>query len=169
MIPKNLFKAGYVSKAHGLKGEITVNLEKVDLPDTVEEAFLEFNGKITGYMVEHFSARPDKAFIKLRGVNSLDEARNLRGHLLFLRIPVRTRKSKDSFYNEEIEGFQVDDIQSGIIGQVIRITSMAGNRYLEVSHEGRQLLIPENGPFIQKIDRRKKLILVDLPDGFTDI
>lgn len=170
MIPKNLFKAGYVSKAHGLKGEITVNLEKVDLPEQVDEVFLELNGQINSYPVEHFSARPDKAFIKLLGVNTLEDARALRGHLLFIKIPVRHKQSKDSsFYNEEVEGFFVDDIHLGRVGQVIRVTSMAGNRFLEVRHEGRELLIPVNGPFIKKMDRQKKLISVDLPDGFTDI
>lgn len=169
MIPKNLFKAGYVSKAHGLKGEITVNLEKVDLPELIEEAFLEFNGQISSYPIEHFSARPDKAFIKLHGVDTLEEARSLRGHLLFLRIPARAKQDKASFYNEEIEGFSVNDINSGLIGQVIRVTTMASNRFLEVAHESRELLIPVTGPFIQKIDRRKKVITVDLPEGFTDL
>lgn len=169
MVSKNLFKAGYVAKAHGLKGEITVNLEKVMLPDIVKEVFLEFQGQYTSYVAEQFSARPDKAFIKLAGIDSLEQAQNLRGHVLYLKIPSRLSTDKSGFYEEEIRGFHVDDTELGRIGQAVRITNLGSNVLLEILHEGREILIPVNGPFIQKVDKRKKLIVVSLPEGFTEI
>jgi len=169
MIPENLFKAGYVSKAHGLKGEITVNLEKVILPDEVLELFLEANGDYKNYSVEHFSARPDKAFIKLAGVNTLEGALELRGHVMYLKIPARKKRSSQELYDEEIQGFFIDDLHHGRIGQVTGVSNLPGNKLIEVAHEGREILIPVDGPFILKIDRRKKVITVDMPDGFLDI
>lgn len=169
MIPKNLFKAGYVAKAHGLKGEITINLDRVTIPDEVEEVFLEFQGQFTNYKAEQFSARPDKAFIKLDGINTLEAAQNLRGHILYLKIPSRSSADTDEFYEEEIRGFIVDDIELGRIGHAVKVTNLGSNVLLEVIHEGREILIPVNGPFIQKVDKKKRIIKVNLPEGFTDI
>jgi 16S rRNA processing protein RimM len=169
MKPKNLFKAGYIAKAHGLKGEITANLEKVALPGQVTEVFLESGGQFTEYKAEHFSARPDKAFIKLSGINTIEQAQALRGTTLFLTIPKKKSAAAPEFYDEEVAGFFVDDLQNGRIGQVEKVLNLPGNRLLECSRAGKNFLIPINGPFLQKIDRRKKIVTVDLPDGFLDL
>lgn len=169
MKPKNLFKAGYIAKAHGLKGEVTANLEKVVLPERITEVFLETDGQFTEYKVEDFSARPDKAFIKLSGITTIEQAQALRGSTLYLTIPKRKSVAAPEFYDEEVTGFFIDDLREGRIGQVEKVLNLPGNRLLECSRERKIFLIPVNGPFIQKIDRRKKIISVDLPDGFLDL
>jgi 16S rRNA processing protein RimM len=169
MNQKNLFKAGYIAKTHGLKGEVTANLEKVVLPDHVTKVFLESGGQITEYVAEQFSARPDKAFIKLSGIDTIEQASALRGSTLFLTIPKRKSLSVIEFYDEEITGYHIDDIQNGRVGKVGKVLNLPGNRLLECEHEGRTFLVPVNGPFIQKIDRRKKVITVNLPEGFLDL
>jgi 16S rRNA processing protein RimM len=169
MKPKNLFKAGYIARTHGLKGEVTANLEKVALPDQVTTVFLESGGQFTEYETEHFSARPDKAFIKLSGIDTFEQAKAIRGSVLYLTIPKRKSPADGEFYDEEITGFYIDDLESGRVGKVGKVLNLPGNRLLECEHEGRTFLVPVNGPFIQKIDRRKKIITVDLPEGFLDL
>jgi 16S rRNA processing protein RimM len=36
-------------------------------------------------------------------------------------------------------------------------------------HEGKEVLIPVNSPFITSINKSKKKISVNLPEGFLDI
>ncbi|MFZ9981095.1 MAG: ribosome maturation factor RimM [Cyclobacteriaceae bacterium] len=169
MKPKNLFKAGYISRTHGLKGEVTANLEKVVLPGEVIKVFLESDGQFTEFEAEHFSARPDKAFIKLSGIDTIEQAQALRGSTLFLIIPERKSSAATEFYDEEISGFHIDDLELGRVGRVEKILNLPGNRLIECNRDGKTFLIPVNGPFIQKIDRRKKTISVNLPDGFMEL
>lgn len=168
MTPKNIFKAGYVAKAHGLKGEITVNLFRVELPQKIDQAFLESDGTFKEFKVDQISARPDKAFIKLAGVDTLEAAQALRGHQLFFKIPGRS-SLKGEFYAEEIIGFTVEDQQEGEIGQVTGISGIPGNRLIEVAGTTGEILLPINSPFIIKIDKRKKWVVVDLPDGYLTL
>jgi len=112
MKQKNLFKAGYIARTHGLRGEVTANLEKVALPDHVTSVFLESGGQLTEYMAEQFSARPDKAFIKLSGIDTIEQARALRGSALFLAIPKRKSSPDIDFYDEEVTGFHIDDLDA---------------------------------------------------------
>ena len=168
MTPKNIFKAGYVAKAHGLKGEVTINLLRVELPQKIEQAFLELDGQFKEFKVEQFSARPDKAFLKLAGINSIEEAMALRGHQVFFSIPKRSA-SKGEFYAEEIIGFTVEDRKEGEIGQVSGLSGIPGNRLIEVVGATGEILLPLNSPFIIQIDKKKKWLLVELPDGYLSI
>jgi 16S rRNA processing protein RimM len=43
------------------------------------------------------------------------------------------------------------------------------NRLLVVKHADKEILIPMNGPFITSVNKTKKRITVNLPDGFLDI
>jgi 16S rRNA processing protein RimM len=43
------------------------------------------------------------------------------------------------------------------------------NRLLALDHNGKEVLIPVNSPFITRINKSKKMITVNLPEGFLDI
>jgi len=167
--PKNIFKIGYISKTHGLKGEVTVILDSVTLPEAVEKVFLELNGVYREYTAIHFSARPDKAFIKLTGVDDLESAQALRGYHVYLERKGRSKPSSDMIFEDELIGYMVidsDDTELGVIRQII---GHSGNRLFEVINGRKEILIPVNGPYIQEIDSKKKKILVDLPEGFLEL
>ncbi len=64
---------------------------------------------------------------------------------------------------------EVHDENAGSLGKVTGIVD-AGTNKLLVIHEGdKEVLIPVNGPFITSINKSKKKISVDLPEGFLDI
>jgi 16S rRNA processing protein RimM len=43
------------------------------------------------------------------------------------------------------------------------------NRFLVVDHKGKEVLIPINGPFIKSVNKSKKKITVELPEGFLEL
>lgn len=62
-----LYKAGFVMRPHGLKGEVTISLD-VDAPadwDSLKSIFLEVKSQLVPYFIETISVRHDKAFLKL--------------------------------------------------------------------------------------------------------
>ena len=61
------------------------------------------------------------------------------------------------------------DVVAGLLGNVVGITAAGSNRLLVVAHGGKEVLIPINSPFIKSINKGKKLVSVELPDGFLDI
>lgn len=167
MTLKNTFKAGYVTKSHGLKGEITVKLVSVEIPQKISTVFLEKEGQFLEFKVEHFSARPDKAFIKLEGVSTIEEAQKLKGFNVFMKIPKRSSEEQ-GFYPDQLNDFSVHDSNYGLIGKITGIGGSPENPLIEINAQGREILIPINAPFILKVDKRKKMIEVELPDGYLE-
>lgn len=168
MAGQRFFKVGYISRTHGLKGGVVLNYaqEPIDEP---AELFLEHpDGSYEALAVESWSARPDLAFVSFAGIISFEQAQALRGKVVYL--PLRKGEQTDgAFHGEALIGYRIEDSSGSIIGHVSRYSAEGGRQLLLVSTGRREIIIPSDGPFLTRIDHRKKIIVVDLPDGFLDI
>jgi 16S rRNA processing protein RimM len=57
----------------------------------------------------------------------------------------------------------------GALGTVREIVEAGPNKLLAIDRDGKEILIPVNGPFIQSVNKTKKLVTVELPEGFLDL
>ncbi len=164
------FKIGYVSKSHGLKGEVTIVLgpECPDLED-VTTLFVENGHQQVPYFIESISVKGVKAYLKLEGVNTPEAAAGLKGCSLLLPKSDRPRLPRGEFYNDEVIGFEVGDKTKGVLGLVREVEETGPNRFLIVVYGQKEVMIPVNGPFITSVNKTKKKIAVDLPDGLLDL
>ncbi len=164
------FKIGFVAKTHGLKGEVTIQMTP-ECPDLTEvnSFFVEKNQNLIPYFLETVSLKGDKAFIKLEDVDTIEQASDLKGCSLYLPKAEREKLGRGEFYNDEVIGFEVLDSETGSIGLVTEVFESGPNRFLMIDHNGKEVMIPLNGPFIKSVNKSKKKISVELPDGFLDI
>jgi len=72
---EDCFKVGYISKTHGLKGEVTAIFDQDFELDEITSLFLEFNGSLVPYFLEDFSDRGDKSFLKFESIDSIKRSR----------------------------------------------------------------------------------------------
>lgn len=169
MDKSKVYKAGYIARTHGLKGGVAVNLLPGDLPAQITSCWLDSAEGLEAFEVEDFSARPDLAFIKLSGIDTIEAARALRGRSLFLKKSARPKAPKGTFHDDEVTGFRVEDKSAGEIGTISSVSRQAGRGFLMVKQGRREIIIPLDGPFITAILPTLKTVQVDLPDGFLDI
>lgn len=163
------YKVGYIAKVHGLKGEVTaVITESID-PGALRSFFVEVNSNLVPYFIETLSDRGDKTFIKLEEIDSVEKADALKGCSIYLPKETRPKLNRGEFYDDEITGFQVISENNEPLGTVNEVVPSGPNRLLSLIYLGKEVLIPTNGPFIQSINKTKKKIVVQLPDGFLDI
>jgi 16S rRNA processing protein RimM len=57
----------------------------------------------------------------------------------------------------------------GPLGNIVEVIQAGPNRLLVLDHNGKELMIPVNSPFIKRVNKSKKVITVSLPEGFLDI
>jgi 16S rRNA processing protein RimM len=164
------YKIGWILKPHGLKGELTVLLE-ADAPDvsSLKTVFIEENQRLVPYFIQQVSAQKSKAFIKLEDVNSIEEAEKISKRAIYIEKSARAKTGRGEFYDDEVIGFEVHDQDKGLLGQIQDVMQAGPNRLLVVKQLDKEILIPINGPFITSINKGKKRVTVNLPDGFLDI
>jgi 16S rRNA processing protein RimM len=164
------FKIGLILKPHGLKGEVTVSLD-ADAPDltTLQSVFIEKQNRLIPYFIESLSVRDTKAFVKFEDVDSPEAAKEISKHALYLPKTARPKSGRGEFYDDEVIDFQVEDETHGDLGLVTAVMSAGINRLLVIDRQGKELLIPVNSPFVIGINKTKKKVTVNLPEGFLDI
>jgi 16S rRNA processing protein RimM len=171
MTHKEYFKAGFVMRAHGLKGEVTISVDP-DSPadwDSLKSISIDFKGTLVPYFIEQVSVRGDKAFVKLEDINTPEQAARLKNHSLYLPKTSRPKPESGDFYDDELIGFDVYDVELGQIGAVTDIERAGINRFLIIKHKQKEIMIPAYKPLLKSINRSKKVVTVDLPEGFLDI
>lgn len=166
----DFFRIAHIVKPHGLKGEVTIALHP-DCPDLsgVKSVFLEIRGQRAPYFLQAISVKGTTAFVKFEEVTSVEEAQAIRGSVILLPRDARPRLQKNEFYDDEVPGFKVFDQHETLLGTVQRVEHMGATRHLIVVHDGREVMIPLNGPFVQSVNKSRKVITVSLPDGFLDL
>jgi 16S rRNA processing protein RimM len=167
---QDCFKVGYILKPHGLKGEVTISLDPEFLLDeTLKSIFVEDNNRLVPYFIEKLSIRGNKAFVKFDDVDSPESAAAVSKKSLYLPKSARPASQRGEFYDDEVIGFEVTDAAHGSLGQVREVTTAGANKLILVMDGDKEVLIPVNSPFIKSINKTKKTISVDLPDGFLEI
>jgi len=165
------FKLGFVLRTHGLKGEVTVSLEE-DTPSDfsgIATVFLETDNRLVPYFIHSISIQGKKAFVKFEDVDSIEDAEKLVKRSIYLQKSVRPKSGPGEFYNDEIIDFKVNDEDLGELGNVVDIMQAGANRLLVIDHGGKEVLVPVNSPFIISINKKKKIVTVNLPQGFLEI
>lgn len=168
---KNLTAVGKFLKTHALKGELNAIL------DIDDEYFVEGNpmivdmdGAYVPFYAENIRGKgPAASLIKIEGINSSEEARQLVNAIIYAE-----KESLAEFLGEEVEGllleddlmgFCVADEKYGEIGKVVRVDSTTDNVLFIVENgEGEEIYIPAADDFIVAVDEDKKEIITSLPE-----
>jgi 16S rRNA processing protein RimM len=171
MTREDCFKAGFIMRPHGLKGEVTISLDP-DSPaewNDLDVVFVELNNTLVPYYIQTVSVRGDKAFLKLEDVDTPEQAGLLKNHSFYLPRTSRPKPVAGDFYDDEVIGFEIHDLNALLIGKVKTIERAGINRFLIVDYQDKEVMIPAQKPLVKSINRSKKTITVDLPDGFLEI
>jgi 16S rRNA processing protein RimM len=168
---ESCYKIGWILKSHGLKGEVTLMLED-EAPDdlsAINSVFLEQNNRLVPYFIETVAGQGSKVFLKFEGIDSADAAKMISKQSVYLPKSIRPKRERGEFYDDEIDGFEVVDAGIGLLGKIDGVVVAGPNRLLSLEYHGKEVLIPTNGPFIRSINKSKKRIEVELPEGFLEI
>jgi 16S rRNA processing protein RimM len=165
------YKIGYILKPHGLKGGVTISIDD-DAPNdfsAVKNIFVLEDHRLVPYFIESASIKGNKAFIKFEDVDTPESAAKISKHAIYLPKTERPKSGRGEFYDDEITGFAVEDEVLGALGVIEDVMTAGPNRLLVLNHQGKEILIPINSPFIISVNKSRKRIIVNLPEGFLDI
>lgn len=165
------FKVGHIIKAHGLKGEVVVELD-TDHPikfSELESVFVEINQKLVPFFIENINLHSKKAILKFEDIDRIEDTQSLIRLPLFLPLEMLPESTEEQLYFSGIIGFKVNDKTLGELGTVKEIYEKQGQDLLSMEYKEKEIFIPIDESIILKTDRRKKILHVDLPSGLVDL
>lgn len=182
----SLSQIGRVTKTHGYKGEVLINLEypkDIFTNGHFPTMFIKIDGIIVPFFVESIRGNSqEKAYFKFENLDSEDEASIICGEEIFVEkkwlAEVLEVEVDELEGDEDISGYIVIDSSTGEkIGKVEDVLEGIEYDYLQVKDDyNNEILIPLVDDYIDNIEEKEKsesespgMIYMSLPDGFLSI
>ncbi|NIP37482.1 MAG: 16S rRNA processing protein RimM [Candidatus Dadabacteria bacterium] len=165
---------GVISKSHGLRGGVRLIIYSADPSNlgVLESVYIKAGDtdKFTEYNIESHSLSGKHIILNLEGVQSIEQADELKGKEVFVQAEQLGRRDEDEFYYHELQGLSVFDKENNLLGNVIKLNASGPQELLEVELEnGNEALIPFVEPILVEVNIENKRIVVDPPPGLLDL
>ncbi len=168
------YQLGYIVKTHGLKGEVQIYLD-VDSPkeyQNLESVFVLQGQQLVPFFIESMSnLNGAKAIVGFEDINTLESAQGLKGSELYLPLEALPKLSGKEFYLHEIIGFDLNDVTTDLVVGKIHNVIESGPQLLfsVLTDKEVEVLIPYTAGLLVSLDREKKTISLNVPEGLVDI
>ncbi len=163
---------GKILKPFASKGALLVHLD-VDTPEDyleMESVFVLMNGKLIPFLIKDIDLKHNnKAVITFPDIDTVDQADILAGCDLYQPLSMLKPLSGNRFYYHEVKGYEVNDKTYGNIGVVNEVLEYPHQAVLSISFKSKEILIPITEETIIGIDRDKKTLFTDAPEGLIEL
>ena len=170
---------GRVVKAHGISGELVVDIRTDDphgrfgTGNRLRLRPSRRSGESGTRDVEVESARPHGArmLVRLAGVTDRDGAEALRGNLFVVdSADLPPIDDPDEFYDHQLEGLTVRTVGGAEVGSVTEVLHAAAGELLSIRTATQaELLVPFVGAIVTSVSLSSGVIEIDPPDGLLDL
>lgn len=167
---EEVYKIGLFNKPHGIHGELQFTFTD-DIFDRVDCDYFVclIDGIFVPFFIEEYRFRSDStALIKLEGVDSAEQARVFANVEVYFPIEYVEEEETELSWNYFV-GFRVEDKHHGLLGEIIEVDTTTINTLFVIEREKDELLIPAREELIVGLDRKGKLITVELPEGLLNL
>lgn len=150
---KNYLELGQIVSTHGVRGEVRFD-PWCDSPDFVKKFKTLYYDARGEKSVKLISARPhgNIAILSLDGVASVDEARALRGTVLYMKRS-DINLPDGTWFIEELIGCSVVDADTGkVYGEITDVTATGANDVYHIKTPSGIALLPAVKEFIISTD-----------------
>lgn len=166
---EEVFKIGVINKPHGVKGEVSFTFTD-DIFDHVDCDYLILlmDGILVPFFMEEYRFRSDNvALVKFEDIDTAEQARKFTNVEVYFPKKFMNEQEDVTSWNFFI-GFRVEDVHHGYLGEITDVDDTTINVLFSIEKDGEELLLPAHEEFIIDLDRKKKVMKVDVPDGLIE-
>ena len=163
---------GRIGKAHGIRGEVTVEVRT----DEPEMRFAPGSALFVGdsdRVMHVLTMRPHCGglLVGFEGIDDRSAAEQLRGTLLEADRPDGALPADDDeFYDSDLIGCVVRDVDGSDLGDIHEVVHLPGQDLLAIrTAQGREWLLPLVRELVTDIDLAARVVTARPPDGLIDI
>ena len=165
------FKIGKLVAVHGLQGELVLKHElgkKTSLKGLKNIFIEERKDSFLPWFIESTKIKTgDEIYLKLEGLNTREAANKLTRKEVWLTVTdFKKYAAKSSPAN--LLGYTIIT-EKKPLAEILEVIEQPHQMLCRIEVGGKEALIPLNESTIEKIDHKKKQVLVNLPEGLLEI
>lgn len=167
---------GRVAKAHGVAGEVVVDI-RTDDPLARFAAGNSLRGRPSRggaertFVVQSVREHGGRLLIRFAGVDDRSAADALRGTLFLVDVAdLPPIEDPDEFYDHQLEGLAVRTVDGAEIGVVTEVLHTPAGELLAIKRVGgTELLVPFVSAIVTSVSLADKTVQIDPPDGLLEL
>ena len=172
MNERDYYYLGKITRKYSFKGELILFLD-TDSPSeyyNLDKIFLKINDRFIPYFIsEIYPYKNYSIRVKLEEIDTEIKANSLINIEIYLPINSLPALKGNKFYYHEVEGFKIIDKNIGEIGIIKNINDNSPQHLFVVISNLKEILIPINDTLIESVNRKEKLINMNLPAGLIEL
>ena len=162
-------KIGKIVGSHGLKGMVRIECW-CDSPEflcSFKRLFTSENNEAV-LKIEKASPHKNIALVKLKGVDTIEQAESMRGTVLYIfRDDAKLEEGR--YFIEEIIGCNVYDVNTDTLyGKITDISPTGANDIWHIDCQGKEVLFPSVPHFVSSVDLDEGRLYIVAPKGLCD-
>lgn len=165
------FNIGKLVAVHGLKGELVLKHElgkKTSLKGLNAIFIEEKKDSFIPWFIESAKIKSEEeVYLKLEGVDTRETAQKLSQKKIWV-TEADHKKFAAKSSPATLLGYSVIN-KGSTLGAILEVIEQPHQLLCRLEIKGKEVLIPLHEDSLQKIDHKKKEVLVDLPEGLLDI
>ena len=168
----SLLVVGFVSRPHGLNGEVSVHVTTAFPERFTPGSTLTWRRGDEQRELRLSAVRPHgkRLLASFEGVEGLDAARGLQGGELCVAEADAFPAPKGFFYSHELRGWVCEDAAGRRLGVATGVEQTPAGPLLSVEvRPGKEALVPFVHPIVLSVDRETGRIVLDPPEGLLDL
>lgn len=172
MIDMNgLVRVGKVLKSHGVNGEMAVSVPaSLDWTDGLDCLVCMMDGIPVPFFIE--SVRDKSAtviLVKFEGYDSVDDIGRFMGVEVYMPLRFVVEQDSGELPWEAFIGWKIEDSKAGPMGVVKAVDDSTPNILFLADDGTRERIIPANPAWIREVDRNRRILEYDLPEGLAEL
>ena len=172
MQANDCYELGFISKAHGIRGEVKVVFDVNDIYEytELESVYLLQKGKLIPFFVDAIRIQGESnALIQFRNTYDRDQAEALKGCKLLLPLDLLPETDENGFYYHEVIGYKIHDKELGELGTISDVMEMPGQDLIAMQYKNQEVLIPISDEVVLFPDHENKIMHTQLPEGLLEV
>lgn len=165
------FEIGYLLKPHGLKGFINFQLD-VDDPTNykgMESVIVKIGNNLVPFLISSLKISGTKGILQLEGINSVEDAGELKSCSLLLPLELLPKLNENQFYYHDVIGYKIVDKENGSLGVIEYVFTSGNQDLISMKYQDKEVLIPVTDEIVIHADQGKKEVHVNIPEGLLEI
>ena len=167
-----MFTIGKIVNTHGVKGEMRVKPSTDDIKrfEKLKEIQLEVKGGTKTYELTSVRYHKDFVLIKLKGIETMDDAELLKNTLIRIDRKDSLPLSEDEYYQCDLYDLEVMTEEGRNLGILTDIIITGSNDVYVVTNPEtkKEILLPAIKQCIKKVDIANRQMIVHLMKGLEE-
>ncbi|MDG2368727.1 MAG: ribosome maturation factor RimM [Flavobacteriaceae bacterium] len=172
MEKQDCYYLGKIVSKFSFRGEVLLKLDSDESPSLkLKTIFIEIDKILVPFSIVKISLHKSSLLkIKFDGVDSENLADKILRRNTFLPLKDLPKLDGNKFYYHEIIGFKAEDLHKGEIGIIKEVNDQTSQPIVKINtNENKEVMIPLVDDFLIKLERNKKKIIFNLPQGLIDL